>query len=73
VIISIGMSINRQRINLETICSSTINVAEMMGWSDQVGEIDLGKVADFIVVIGLLQRVEFVMKGAMGVRDDSQM
>jgi imidazolonepropionase-like amidohydrolase len=67
------MSINRQRINLETIRSSTINVAESMGWSHRVGEITVGKVADFIVVIGLLQRVEFVKKGAMRVRDNSQM
>jgi imidazolonepropionase-like amidohydrolase len=63
--------------NLEIIRSSTINAAELMGWSDRVGELAAGKFADIIAVagdpvedIGLLQRVQFVMKGAIMVKND---
>ncbi len=63
--------------NLEIIRSSTINAAELMGWSDRVGELAAGKFADIIAVagdpvedIGLLQRVQFVMKGAIVVKND---
>jgi imidazolonepropionase-like amidohydrolase len=63
--------------NIDIIRSSTINAAELMGWSEQVGELAVGKFADIIAVagdpvqeIGLLQRVQFVMKGATVVRND---
>ena len=63
--------------NLEIIRSSTVNAAELMGWSDRVGELAAGKFADIIAVrgdpeqdIGLLQHVQFVMKGATVVRND---
>jgi len=63
--------------NLEIIRSSTVNAAELMGWSDQVGEIAAGKFADLIAVagdplqdVGLLQHVRFVMKGAVVVRNE---
>jgi imidazolonepropionase-like amidohydrolase len=63
--------------NLEIIRSSTVNAAELMGWSDRVGEITAGKFADFIAVVGdplqdvsLLQHVRFVMKGAVAVRNE---
>lgn len=63
--------------NLEIIRSSTMNAAELMGWSDRVGELAAGKFADIIAVsgdpardIGLLQHVQFVMKGATVVRND---
>jgi imidazolonepropionase-like amidohydrolase len=36
--------------NLEIIGSSTVNAAELMGWSDRVGEIAAGKFADIIAV-----------------------
>jgi imidazolonepropionase-like amidohydrolase len=62
---------------IDIIRSSTVNAAELMGWSDQVGEIAVGQFADIIAVagdpvqeIGLLQRVQFVMKGATVVRND---
>jgi imidazolonepropionase-like amidohydrolase len=62
---------------LEIIRCSTINAAELMGWSDRVGELAAGKFADIIAVIGdpaqnidLLQHVPFVMKGATIVRND---
>jgi imidazolonepropionase-like amidohydrolase len=63
--------------NLEIIRSSTINAAELMGWSDRVGELSAGKFADMIAVTGdplldiaLLQHVQFVMKGATVVRNE---
>ena len=56
---------------LEIIRSSTINAAELMGWSDRAGELAAGKFADIIAVqgdplqeIALLQSVPFVMKGS---------
>jgi imidazolonepropionase-like amidohydrolase len=63
--------------NLEIIRSTTMNAAELMGWSDRVGEIVAGKFADIIAVAGdplqdvsLLQHVRFVMKGAVVVRNE---
>jgi imidazolonepropionase-like amidohydrolase len=63
--------------NLEIIRSSTVNAAELMGWSDRVGEIAAGKFADIIAVAGdplqdvtLLQHARFVMKGATVVRNE---
>jgi imidazolonepropionase-like amidohydrolase len=63
--------------SVEIIRSSTVNAAELMGWSDRVGELLPGKYADLIAVdgdplqdIGLLQHVRFVMKGGIVVRND---
>jgi imidazolonepropionase-like amidohydrolase len=63
--------------NLDIIRSSTVNAAELMGWSDRVGELAAGKFADIIAVIGdpsqdieLLQHVQFVMKSSTVVRND---
>jgi imidazolonepropionase-like amidohydrolase len=63
--------------NLEIIGSSTVNAAELMGWSDRVGEIAAGKFADIIAVaadppqdITSLQHVGFVMKGATVVTNE---
>jgi imidazolonepropionase-like amidohydrolase len=62
---------------IEIIRSSTIIAAEVMGWSDRVGEVVAGKFADVIAVegdpvqeIGLLQNVRFVMKGSSIIRND---
>ncbi len=59
------------------IRSSTIIAAELMGWSDRVGELAVGRFADMIAVVGdpmqdivLLQHLQFVMKGATVVRND---
>jgi imidazolonepropionase-like amidohydrolase len=59
------------------IRAATVVAAELMGWQDQVGSIDKGKFADIIAVQGNplqditeLERVKFVMKGGVVVRDD---
>jgi imidazolonepropionase-like amidohydrolase len=61
---------------IEVIRSSTLNAAELMGWPDKVGELEPSKYADIIAVegdplqdVGLLQHVQFVMKGGTVVRD----
>jgi imidazolonepropionase-like amidohydrolase len=55
---------------LEAIRTSTINDADLLGWSDKIGTIEPGKFADLIAVDGdpltdvtTLERVKFVMKG----------
>jgi imidazolonepropionase-like amidohydrolase len=63
--------------SLEIIRSSTINAAEVMGWSDRVGELAPGKMADVIAVEGdplqditVLEHVRFVMKSSRIYRND---
>src|SRR5215469_11948197 len=57
--------------NIEVIRSATMNGAELMGWSDLVGEIAPTKLADIIALsadplqdVRSLEHVLFVMKGA---------
>jgi imidazolonepropionase-like amidohydrolase len=57
---------------LQGIQTGTINAADLMGWSDKVGELTPGHWADVIAVTGdplkdvtILQHVEFVMKGGV--------
>ena len=59
----------------EVLRAATLNGAELMGWSDRVGSLEAGKLADVIAVEGdpladvaVLQRVGFVMKGGKVVR-----
>jgi imidazolonepropionase-like amidohydrolase len=54
----------------QAIRSATVSAAELLGWSDQVGTIEAGKLADIVAVAGdplkdvsLLEKVDFVMKG----------
>jgi len=63
--------------SLEIIRSATLNAAELMGWSDRVGQLAEGDFADIVAVAGdpvqdiaLLQHVQFVMKGATVVRNE---
>ncbi len=60
-----------------TIVSATSTNAEIIGWSDRVGSIQVGKFADLIAMPGdplqdvtLFRRVGFVMKGGEIYRDD---
>ena len=62
---------------LQAIQSATIGAADLMGWTDQIGAIEPGKVADMIAVDGnvledvkQLEHVRFVMKGGAVVRND---
>jgi imidazolonepropionase-like amidohydrolase len=57
---------------LAAIQTSTINAADLLGWSKQVGTIEPGRWADMIAVDGdptkdvtTLEHVKFVMKGGM--------
>jgi len=54
---------------IEAIRTATLNAADLLGWSDRVGSIEPGKLADIIAVsenplenIGTLEHVRFVMK-----------
>ena len=51
------------------IQTATVNAAELLGWSDRLGTLENGKLADVIAVPGnpledieVLKRVSFVMK-----------
>jgi imidazolonepropionase-like amidohydrolase len=57
---------------LQGIQTGTVNAADLMGWSDKVGSIAVGKWADVIAVDGdplkdvkVLAKVGFVMKGGV--------
>jgi len=61
---------------LEVVRAATLTAAELMGWQDDVGSVEVGKYADLIAVegnpltdIAILQHVEFVMKGGTIVKD----
>jgi imidazolonepropionase-like amidohydrolase len=63
---------------IEAIRAATQNAADLMGWQDQVGALEPGKYADLIAVDGdpltdvsTLQKVKFVMKGGVVVKDSS--
>jgi imidazolonepropionase-like amidohydrolase len=52
------------------IQASTVNNADLFGWSDRIGSITTGKFADIIAVegdplqnVGILEKIGFVMKG----------
>ena len=57
---------------LQAIQTATINAADLLGWSDRIGTLEPGKLADIIAVNGdpakdltLLQNPRFVMKGGV--------
>ena len=61
---------------LASIQAGTINAAGLMGWSDQTGTIEPGKLADLVAVadnplqnIDTLKQVLFVMKGGVVVKN----
>jgi imidazolonepropionase-like amidohydrolase len=62
---------------LQAIQTSTINDADLLGWSDKIGTVEPGKYADIIGVDGdplkdvtTLQNVKFVMKGGEVVKNE---
>ena len=57
---------------VQAIQTATVNAADLLGWSDRIGSIEVGKFADIIAVNGdptkdvaLLQNPVFVMKGGV--------
>jgi imidazolonepropionase-like amidohydrolase len=61
----------------DVIRAITVNAAEMLGWQDRVGAVEPGKFADIVAVAGdpltditELERVRFVMKNGVVVRND---
>jgi imidazolonepropionase-like amidohydrolase len=61
---------------IQAIQAATANAAELLGWSDRVGSIEPGRLADLIAVSGdpthdvtVLERVQFVMKGGQVIKD----
>ncbi len=64
---------------LQAIQTSTINDADLLGWSNKIGTLEAGKWADMIAVDGdplkdvtTLEQVKFVMKGGEVIRNDYQ-
>lgn len=62
---------------LECVRAATVNAAELLGWQARIGTIEQGKLADIIALdgdplkdISELQRVRFVMKGGVIVKDE---
>jgi imidazolonepropionase-like amidohydrolase len=62
---------------LDVIRAVTSNAAEVLGWQDRVGAIEVGKFADIVGVAGdpiaditELERVRFVMKDGQVIRND---
>jgi imidazolonepropionase-like amidohydrolase len=60
---------------LDVVRAATVNAAELLGWSDRIGAIEAGKLADLLAVEGdplqdvaALRRPVFVMKGGVVVR-----
>jgi imidazolonepropionase-like amidohydrolase len=62
---------------LEALKTTTLNAADLMGWTDKVGSLEPGKWADVIAVSGdplkdirTLEHVSFVMKGGVIYKDE---
>ena len=62
---------------MQAIQAATVNAADLLGWSDRVGQLSAGHFADLVAVSGdplkdvaELERVKFVMKGGVVYRND---
>ena len=62
---------------IDAIQASTINAADLIGWSEKVGSLEKGRYADLVAVDGdplsdvrILESVKFVMKGGVVSRND---
>ncbi len=63
---------------LAALQTGTINAADLMGWTDRVGRLEPGKVADIIAIEGdplkavkILQHLNFVMKSGVVYKDET--
>jgi imidazolonepropionase-like amidohydrolase len=63
---------------LAALQTTTLNAADLMGWTDKVGSLEPGKWADVIAVSGdplkdirILENVSFVMKGGVIYKDEA--
>lgn len=63
---------------MAAIVAATARNAEILGWSDRIGTVQAGKLADLVAVPGdpladitAVERVSFVMKGGVVARDDA--
>ncbi len=61
--------------SVEILRAATLNGADLLGWSDRIGLLEAGKLADVVAVEGdpladvaALQKISFVMKGGTVVR-----
>jgi imidazolonepropionase-like amidohydrolase len=61
---------------VDAIRAATTTAAELLGWQDRIGAIEIGKYADLIAVEGdpladitVLQQVRFVMKGGTVIKN----
>ena len=62
---------------IQALRAATSSAADLMGWQDRVGSIEAGKFADFVAVQGdpttditEMEKIKFVMKGGVVVRND---
>ncbi|MFQ5753747.1 MAG: amidohydrolase family protein [bacterium] len=65
---------------MRAIQSATVVAAELMRWEDQIGSIEAGKYADIIAVKGdplkdiqVLEKISFVMKNGVVIKDETNM
>jgi imidazolonepropionase-like amidohydrolase len=61
----------------EIIHAATSNAAELLGWKDRIGTLEVGKLADIIAVPGdplkdvtSLEHAKFVMKGGVVIKNE---
>ena len=64
---------------IDVIRAATVNAADLLGWSDRIGSVEKGKLADLIAVeadpledVTALENVVFVMKGGEIVKSASR-
>ncbi len=62
---------------VQALQAGTVNAADLMGWSDRIGSIQSGKLADIVAVRGdpltditIMQHVGFVMKDGIVYKND---
>jgi imidazolonepropionase-like amidohydrolase len=63
---------------IQAIQAATVNAADLLGWSDRIGTLEVGKFADIVAVNGdptkdvtTLEHPVFVMKGGMVYRNEA--